>query len=73
MMRGDLHVEMLLLRLFVISVVLKATRVMPATVMRRSVSDATFYLPNLKPNSYKYHASLQGTSSTFIFIKHVII
>ena len=31
---------MLLPRLFVISVVLKATRVMPATVMRRSVSDA---------------------------------
>jgi len=40
MMKGDLRVEMFLLKLFVISVVLKATRVMLATVMRKSVSDA---------------------------------
>jgi len=39
-MKGDLRVEIFLLKLFVISVVLKATRVMLATVMRRSVSDA---------------------------------
>jgi len=39
-MKGDLRVEMFLLKLFDISVVLKATRVMLATVMRKSVSDA---------------------------------
>ena len=39
MMRGGQHVEMLLLRWFVINVVLRATRVMPATVMKRNASD----------------------------------
>ena len=39
MLRGDPHVEMLLLKWSVKSVVLKATRVMPATVTKRSASD----------------------------------